>query len=185
MRHLPQTQALGVTLLVGFVGLMLSGCGASSSSEANTAPQEQPAATPAPEAGAPAKRVQGQMLYVPSYPRIYIRNEERTMSLAATLSIRNVSPSDSMTVTRVDYFDSGGELVRRYLEEPLTLSPLQSTSYVVGVGQAEGDAGASFLVTWSADRPTFAPLVEAVHVTTQMSLGISFTSQARVLYEEP
>lgn len=174
--------------------LTTAGCGQASdptsespsSSEPTSSVATLPQTTPADTLrGVPVDQVRSQTLYVPSYSHIYLRDQDRTINLATTLSVRNVSPSDSITITRVDYFDNEGELVRHYLSEPEPLAPLQSTSYIVRVDDIRGGVGANFIVSWSADRPVFAPFIETVHITTQASLGISFTSDARVLYEEP
>lgn len=134
-----------------------------------------------PPEGTPGPRARGQTLYVPCYSHIYFQDDERTLDLASTLTIRNTSVSDSMTVTRVDYFDSDGDLVRQYLDAPRTLGPLASTYFVVRIRDLRGGVGANFIVSWESSRPIDLPFVEVVHITTEATLGISFTSDARVL----
>lgn len=182
----------GVALLVASLGLMTA-CTRSDverrdeASARSGAPVQQ---RPSPssisgDAGSPVHRVRGQLLYVPSYSHINVRDERRTLNLATTLSIRNASRSDSLVIDRVDYYDNGGELVRRYLDESLALGPLASTSYVVREEDLRGGVGANFLVRWTARRPIDPPVVETVHITTQAALGVSFTSAGRVLSEQP
>lgn len=173
-----------------FMGLFALGCGtAPERNEVQPAPQRtqtQPsAATSGAYAGEPTRRVRGQTLYVPCYSHIYFRDAERTINLATTLSIRNISPTDTLSISQVSYYDSDGELVRHYLQSPRTLGPLVSTYFVVREEDLHGGVGANFIVTWTANTPVHPPMVEAVHVTTRMQLGISFTSPSRVLNEEP
>jgi hypothetical protein len=131
--------------------------------------------------GVPSDRVRGQTLYVPCYSHIYFQDDERTLDLASTLTVRNTSLSDTIAVARVDYYDSDGALVRRYLESERTLPPLASTYFVVREDDLRGGVGANFIVTWTAEDPVDPPFVEAVHITTKATLGVSFTSDARVL----
>jgi len=44
------------------------------------------------------------------------------------LSIRNTDPSSPLQVTTIDYYDTNGKRVRRYLDKPLALGPLASTT---------------------------------------------------------
>jgi hypothetical protein len=142
-------------------------------------------ASPAPaDRGAPTKRVRSQTLYVPAYSHIYIRDAQRSMNLATTLSIRNTSPDAPLTLSTIEYYDSNGDPVRAYLDTARTLGPLASTYVVVETDDIRGGVGANFLVRWHADTPVPPPVVETVMITTESTQGISFRSSARVLYEE-
>jgi len=105
------------------------------------------------------------------------------MNLATTLSIRNTSPSDTITLSKIDYYDSTGLKVRSYLDEARHLGPLSSTHVVVEVDDLHGGVGANFIVQWQAPHPVSTPVVETVMITTQSTQGISFRSTARVLSE--
>jgi hypothetical protein len=138
------------------------------------------AALPA-AAGDTAARCRGQSLYVPVYSHIYSGDRERPFYLAVTLSIRNTDPRHFIHLSRVDYYDTDGKLLRHYLEAPMTLSPLASVRYVIGEGDKAGGSGANFIVAWHADQPVVAPVVESVMIGTYTQQGISFTSRARVI----
>jgi hypothetical protein len=141
------------------------------------------AALPA-AAGDTVARSRGQTLYVPIYSHIYSGDREHPFYLAATLSIRNTDPKHPVTLTAVDYYDTAGKLLRRYLEAPLGLQPLASVRYVIGERDKAGGSGANFLVTWIADPPATAPIIESVMIGTQTQQGISFTSRAQVIEEQ-
>lgn len=121
----------------------------------------------------------GQLLYVPVYSHIYTGDKERPFNLAVTLSIRNTDPASVLRLTAVDYYDTDGRLVRRYLEAPRELRPLASIRYVVAERDVEGGSGANFLVRWESPKPINVPVVESVMIGAQSGQGISFTSQAR------
>jgi len=175
---------------VVLLGGVLCACGPSGPTEPNVDPPsshlDSLAAAPvsSTDRAAPAKRVRSQTLYVPAYSHIYIRDAQRSMNLATTLSIRNTSPSAPVTLSTVDYYDSDGNPVRAYLDTSRTLGPLASTYVVVDVSDIRGGVGANFLVRWHAETPVPPPVVETVMITTESTQGISFRSSARVLYEE-
>jgi hypothetical protein len=137
-------------------------------------------ATPA---AAQALKVKGQSLYVPVYSHIYSGNRERPTYLAATVSIRNTDPVHAIQLEAVDYFDSAGQLVRRYLEKPIILKPMASTRYVVSESDKAGGSGANFIIRWKSDQPVNPPIAEGIMISTASQLGISFTSRGQVIQE--
>ncbi len=146
--------------------------------------QLDPAAPPdTNRAMTPVNQSRGQMLYVPIYSHIYFKNQERTINLAATVSIRNTDREHSIVLSTIDYIDNNGDLVRRYLQEPRRLDPLASASVVIEESDAAGGLGANFMVEWSAAQPVSTPVVESIMISARSSLGISFTSRARVIAE--
>lgn len=134
-------------------------------------------------AAAQALKVKGQTLYVPVYSHIYSGNRERPTYLAATVSIRNTDPIHAIQLEAVDYFDSMGKLVRRYLENPITLKPMASTRYVVSESDKTGGSGANFIIRWKSDQPVNPPIAEGIMISTASQLGISFTSRGQVITE--
>lgn len=134
-------------------------------------------------ANARADSSTGQTIYVPVYSHIYQQNQRTTFNLTATLSFRNADLNRSMQLTEVLYYDSDGNLVKSFVDEPLTLKPLASTSFVIEEDDLRGGVGANFIVKWQASEPLFPPVVEAVMISTTQQQGISFVSHGRVLEE--
>lgn len=124
----------------------------------------------------------GQTVYVPVYSHIYGGNHENPVYLAVTLSIRNTDIRNAVTITRADYFDSNGTLVKKYLEAPKVLDALSSTRYVIKESDKSGGSGASFIVQWESKVPVNPPVVESVMIGTRSALGISFNSRGQVLH---
>ena len=129
----------------------------------------------------------GQTVYVPVYSHIFAddRYRDRPFLLTATLSVRNTDPERPFTLQRVDYYDSEGALLQRYLEAPVTLAPLASTHYVVPESEAKGGAGAKFLIEWQAPAAVSEPIIEAVMIGTKLQQGISFISTGRAIKGTP
>lgn len=128
-----------------------------------------------------SEAVSGEAVYIPVYSHIYQRNRQRTFNLTATLSIRNTDLESPITISKVFYYDSDGNLVQRYLDEPESLAPLSSTSHVVEEEDLRGGVGANFLVLWEADQPVNKPVIEAVMISTTNQQGISFISVGRTI----
>ena len=134
-------------------------------------------------AGADAGLSQGQTLYVPVYSHIYSGDRERPVYLAVTVSIRNTDPVRTIQVTTVDYYNSEGRQLQRYLEKPLLLAPLATVRYVVKESDKAGGSGANFLVRWQSSEPANPPLAESIMISTASQLGISFTSRGVPIVE--
>ncbi len=155
--------------------LVLGGC---------TSPQ---ALTPAPPPlktvtlDSTVKIAAGQTVYVPAYSQIYTVEQRRSIDLTTTLSLRNTDLTQPMILASVNYFNSSGALVRKYLEQPVELNPLAATEFVVDQQDESGGTGAAFVVEWVAQTPVSAPVIETVMIHTLGNQGLSFVSQGRVI----
>jgi hypothetical protein len=128
------------------------------------------------------KVVTGQTVYVPIYSYIYhYQSQNHVMNLSATLSIRNTDLSNSIIITAVRYYDTNGQLVRKYLENPVELKSLASTDFFIEADDVTGGLGANFIVEWVAEKAVYEPVIEAVMISTASTQGISFVSPGRVL----
>ncbi len=116
-------------------------------------------------------------IYVPIYSDIYSQSRDQRFLLTATLSIRNTSMHDSIYLKAIDYYDTSGDLVRKYTENTLFLKPLESIDYVVDEEDKSGGAGANFIIIWGAKNDKIKPIFEAVMISTRGQQGISFVSE--------
>ena len=128
-----------------------------------------------------SSNTRGELVYVPIYSSIFFENGKRTLELAATLSIHNVNPDQQVTITRADYFNSEGKLIKKYLEKPLVLNPLQTTNIVIARSDTSGGTGANFLVEWQGNQTVTSPIIEAVMANASSNLGIAFTTSGKVV----
>jgi len=126
----------------------------------------------------------GQTVYVPIYSHIYSGVKGRPFDLAATLSIRNTNPKNSITLVSVKYYDSDGKLVEDYLKKPKQLNALVSARYIITEADKAGGSGANFIVVWKSDQEVNPPIIEAVMIGTHSGQGISFLSRGRVIKED-
>lgn len=114
--------------------------------------------------------------YLPVYSEIYDQTDENTHLLTITVSIRNTSQTDSLYVTTADYYNTKGEQIRKYIQKPVFLAPLETIEIVIPRLDASGGTGANFIFDWSIKNPTYEPLFEAVMIWTTGNQGISFAT---------
>ena len=114
-----------------------------------------------------------KLVYVPVYSHVYYEGGA-PYSLETTLSVRNSDKETAVFLSSVDYFDTRGKLVKKYLEQPIRLNPLQTIEFLVKRQDSTGGSGANFLVHWMADEKSNRPVIEAVMVGTAGTQGISF-----------
>lgn len=129
----------------------------------------------------PSPLTKGQTIYVPAYSHIYHGNKETPLLLSVTLSIRNIDPNSSLTITTVNYHETQGPLVKEYIQKPVVLGPLGSERFIVPQRDNTGGSGANFIVEWHSEEPINPPIIESVMIGTQSQLGISFTSRGQAI----
>lgn len=122
-----------------------------------------------------------EQVYIPIYSDIYYVDSKHTFSLTATLSIRNTSFKDSIYVFTIDYYNSGGEKIRRYNESTLLVKPMESVEFVVENKDDTGGVGANFVVEWGAKSGAQKPFFQGVMIGTTGQQGISFTTEGIVI----
>jgi len=122
-----------------------------------------------------------ELVYVPVYSSIYWGFDGKLSELAATLSIRNVSPAHAIVIRSVAYYDSDGRKLREYLRQPGSLAPLATADFVIQRTDKAGGPGANFLVEWASSEDVDEPLIEAVMIGQHGNAGISFTGAGRRL----
>ena len=125
----------------------------------------------------------GQTVYVPAYSHVYIGNRSQAYNLSTTLLIRNTDPDRRIRLTSAIYYDSKGEIVREYLDEPQVLAPLESWWIIIPDDDRSGGAGANFLVKRHATGLVHPPLTETVNIGERFGLGVSFINDGQVVNE--
>lgn len=123
----------------------------------------------------------GEIIYVPIYSSIFHYKDLRTYELSATLSIHNIDMEKPIKVTKVDYYNTDGELIKNFAKDSLELKPFQTVHFVIEEDDTSGGTGANFLVEWVSDSEVCSPLVEAVMISTSGQQGISFTTTGKVI----
>ena len=120
--------------------------------------------------------IQGKT-YLPMYSHIYHIHENRTFDLTITVSIRNISPVDSVYILNADYYNTVGENIRQYVKKPIYLKPLETIEIVIDEQDIAGGSGANFVFDWAKTNAKNPPLFEAVMISTYGQQGLSFTTK--------
>ena len=116
------------------------------------------------------------VVYVPIYSDIYIDQQTPKSLLSATLSIRNTSYEDSLFVSKIDYFNTGGDKVKSYIENPISLPPMATINYVIEKDDDTGGNGANFIVELSSKNINSKPLIQAIMIGQNANQAFSFVT---------
>ena len=115
------------------------------------------------------------VVYVPIYSDIYIDRINQNSLLSATLSIRNTSLNDSLFVTMIDYYNTEGDLVKRFIDQPIGLAPMATVNYVIEKEDTSGGPGANFIVKLYSNH-NIKPLLQAVMIGEIGNKGFAFST---------
>ena len=126
-----------------------------------------------------------KLVYVPIYSSLYVSERARPVDMLANLSLRNMSETVPVVVSRVDYFDSHGKLLRSYLDGAHELGPMQTAEFVIPRTDRSGGSGANFLIEWGLRGPGPDLLVEAVMQGHDGNVGISFVTEGHLVSQTP
>ena len=116
--------------------------------------------------------------YVPIYSDIYLNKNDQSSLLSATLSIRNTSLTDSLFVSTIDYYNTEGDLVRPYIDQPIVLSPMSTVNYVVEKEDTSGGPGANFIVEFYSESKTIKPLIQAIMIGITGNKAFAFSTDS-------
>ncbi len=127
------------------------------------------------------RKIRGQVLYMPIYSNIpYLK--EKHYDLSAFLAIHNTDLQNRIKITKVDFFNTDGKLIKHYITSDQQIDPLATVIVTVPQKDQSG-TGANFLVEWIADAPVTLPLIESVMKDLSGNLGLAFLSTGRVIRE--
>lgn len=115
--------------------------------------------------------------YLPVYSSIYNIHESKTFELTTTVSIRNISETDSVYILKADYYNTVGESIRQYLENPIYLKPLETIEIIIEKQDKMGGTGANFVFHWAVIKDENPPLFEAVMISADGAQGLAFSTR--------
>jgi hypothetical protein len=127
------------------------------------------------------RKLRGQVIYMPVYSNIPDR-EKKNYDLSAFLAVHNTDLKHKIKITKVDYFNTDGRLIKSFISSDQQINPLATMIFTISREDQSG-AGANFLVEWMADQQVNEPLVESIMKDLSGTKGISFLSQGRIVRE--
>jgi hypothetical protein len=112
--------------------------------------------------------------YLPVYSQVYSKTEKQTFDLTVMVSLRNMNPETDIFLTKINYYDSGGQLIRNYLKAPVALAPMETTEIVITENDNSGSTGGNFIFDWQIKVDKDPPLFQAVMTSTKGQQGLSY-----------
>lgn len=123
----------------------------------------------------------GEYVYVPVYSSIYFRDSTKVYNLTVTLGIRNIDTDNEIFIKEINYNNSQGINVKKFLGRPVRVKPLETFDLVIAEDDTTGGIGANFIVKWVAKAPVQSPIIEAVMISIRQGVGLSFIETGKVL----
>ena len=106
------------------------------------------------------RKLRGQVLYMPVYSNIpHLKKQD--YSLRAFLAIHNTDLTYRIKITKDDYFDNDGNLIKNFISSDQQIHPLATKIFLIPKEDQSG-AGANFLVEWIAEQAVNEPLIAGV-----------------------
>lgn len=116
--------------------------------------------------------------YLSIYSQIYSISQHTTYNLTALASLRNVSDTDTIYLTKASYYGTHGDLLKTYFDKPIYLAPLETTEIIIDEISVEGGTGSNFMFEWKTPKNCPEPYFEGVMNSTMGKQGLSFITQS-------
>jgi hypothetical protein len=128
------------------------------------------------------KLLKGQTLYIPCSTS-YVAGDY-SFNVNTTVFIRNTDPKHSIDIVKIDFYNTSGKLVEKYLPQPLKLAPSAGT-YIRVKDPLSGEEGAvaHFVVQWQAETRVNEPIVRGLMLGSAGTRGYTFESEPRIVQE--
>lgn len=126
--------------------------------------------------------IQGKS-YLSVYSHIYHSYANQIFDLTITISIRNVSITDTIYILKADYFNTDGDNIRQYIQKPIYIKPMETVEIIIAEKDKEGGSGANFVFDWAVKNDINLPLFEAVMISTYGDQGLSFLTRGVQIFE--
>ena len=125
------------------------------------------------------RKLHGQQVYIPIYSSIYNQYEGNLLHMTAILSIRNTSLKESITIKKVEYYDTNGKLIKKFIDGSFSLGKMSTKDFVIAENDLEGGTGANFIVEWTSDKTVSIPIIESVILGTLGTKGFAFSTRGK------
>lgn len=127
----------------------------------------------------PAENMEKGRTYLSVYSHIYTNSQHRIHELTSTISLRNVNPEDTIYISKADFYNTEGKLIKHYLDHPIFIAPMETFEMIIEETDNSGGSGANFIFDWVKNQASADPLFEGVMISTMGQQGLSFTTQGK------
>ncbi len=115
--------------------------------------------------------------YVPVYSHVYT-SEDKYEPVGITLSVRNTDFTQNLLVENISYYNTSGDLIETYIEQPYILKPMASIDFIIDLRDMRGGSGANFIVKWAGSKELSTPIIQAVMVNNSVNRAFSFITDS-------
>ena len=134
----------------------------------------------------------GQALWVPLYSH-YVTNQivqrqlfsseekkqEINRQLITNLVVHNTDLEHPITISKVDYFDSNGKLIKGFVPDRLKIGPMAAKDFFIAKTDYSEGWGAKVLIRWHSESLVNEPIVESVTFGFLGTHSVSFISRGK------
>ncbi len=121
-----------------------------------------------------------ETVYVPVYSHLTI-GEKGILSLRAILSIRNTSDKESLILSKIEYYDTNGKLLKNYIQKPVQLEKMATMEVEISSLDLSGGSGANFVVKWNSTNKISSPIIESLMYGASGPQSFAFISRGQVI----
>lgn len=114
--------------------------------------------------------------YLSVHSQVYSKNAHSMVGLTVSVNMRNTSLKDTVHIFETKYYDTHGKMIRNYLERPIYILPMETLQIIIPELDIEGGAGGNFMFDWAITDSSYAPIFDAVMISTLGQQGLSFKS---------
>lgn len=126
----------------------------------------------------------GQIVYAPVYSELYPYIHKTKMLLPATLVIHNIDLEKILYITKIEYYDNNGNILRRAKTKNIQLNPLSSINCIIEQQDIHSGVGSNFLIEWQGDKEMSKPIIETIMLGSDIGQGFSFVSSGKIVKEK-
>ncbi|TAH29606.1 MAG: DUF3124 domain-containing protein [Cytophagales bacterium] len=126
----------------------------------------------------------GQIVYAPVYSELYPYIHKTKMLLPATLVIHNIDLEKILYITKIEYYDNNGNILRCAKAKNIQLNPLSSINCVIEQQDIQSGVGSNFLIEWQGNREMSKPIIETIMLGSDVGQGFSFVSSGKIVKEK-
>tara|TARA_R110001583_G_scaffold36536_6_gene120306 strand:+ start:93511 stop:94062 length:552 start_codon:yes stop_codon:yes gene_type:complete len=117
--------------------------------------------------------------YLSVSSQLYSLSEHKAHNFTITASIRNISLTDTMYITKAKYLDTNAKPLHTYFNQPIFVAPLETLEIVIDEVYHDKSTGASFIFDWKIKPKSKEPVFEGIMISTYGNQGLSFTTQGQ------
>lgn len=117
--------------------------------------------------------------YLSVYSEMFSYSQMQKYRLTGMISMRNLSETDTIYLTRADYYNTSGTKIRTYFDSPVYLQPMGTIEIVIATKDVEGGTGSNFLFEWKTPPNCPEPLFEGVMSNMEGTKGLAFLTEGR------